>query len=381
MIWALALALLFRYTLVSASARYVLVTGESLLQGYSRIGNWLVWTALAATILVRHSTNLYIVVLMGSAAHTLCPLPFAASAVVWSLVFTAVGFVMMFWGGYPAMERACKALVALLGVSLVAAALLSRPDPAAILQGILIPRIPNNQGLYSAVLLLAAMIGAQAGTMSNLSYAYFVEEKGWRGTSFLGQQRFDLLVGTACKFILGALLQIAAAGTLFPLGIEPKSAEHLVRIFTDTQGAIGRIIFGLGLWAVSFSTFVGGTIGYSLIIRDICRRFVPRLADGGTPDARRDPVYRWSVALLAFSPLYVLFTKVEPVSLALTVRALVVVVIPILAVSLLRLTNDSALMGRYRNSWLTNLVMGLMVLVSLYLTGRNGLDWWHKLRP
>lgn len=57
MIWALALALLFRYTLVSASARYVLVTGESLLQGYGRIGKWLVWTALAATILVRHSTN------------------------------------------------------------------------------------------------------------------------------------------------------------------------------------------------------------------------------------------------------------------------------------------------------------------------------------
>ena len=59
LLWALALALLFRYVWVDASARYVLVTRESLLQGYARIGRWLVWTILGAAIVVRHSTNLY----------------------------------------------------------------------------------------------------------------------------------------------------------------------------------------------------------------------------------------------------------------------------------------------------------------------------------
>jgi Mn2+/Fe2+ NRAMP family transporter len=82
------------------------------------------------------------------------------------------------------------------------------------------------------------------------------------------------------------------------------------------------------------------------------------------------------------SPLYILLTKVEPVALALTVRSLVVVLIPILGAALLVLTNNKALMGSHRNGWLSNLAMSLMLLISLYLTGRNGLGLWHKLaRP
>lgn len=383
MIWALALSLLFRFVWVDNSARYVLVAKESLLQGYARIGGWLVWVSLAAAILVRHFSNLYTVLLMGSAVHILLPLPTAASAVIWSLVFTVLGFVMMFWGGYPAMDRACKATVAIMGVSFVVAALRSGPDAPAILRGTFIPWIPHSQGAYSSFVLLAAMIGAQSGTLSNLTYAYFAGEKGWSSASDLKRQRFDLLVGAACKFMLGALLQIAAAGTLYPRGIQPKSAEHLLEIFTDTQGLAGRMVFGVGLWAVCFSNFVGGTIGYSLIVRDICRRFVPGLrcppgSPAAHPHSERDPVYRWSVALLALSPLYVLLTNAEPVALTLTVRAVVVVIIPILVGALLKLTNDKSLMGAHRNGWFTNLVMSLVVLVSAYVVYRNVSDWWQK---
>ncbi len=37
-IWALGMTLIFRFVWVNASAKYVLVTGESLLAGYGRIG-------------------------------------------------------------------------------------------------------------------------------------------------------------------------------------------------------------------------------------------------------------------------------------------------------------------------------------------------------
>ncbi len=385
LIWALALALWFRYVWVNASARYVLVTGESLLQGYARMGRWLVWTVLVAGVVVRHSTNLYTILLMGNAVHALIPLPFPASGAIWTLFFSLLGFAMMFWGGYPAMERACRLLVAIMASWLVAAALLSRPQPARILWGALVPWIPPTEGTYSAVLLLTAMIGAQVGTLSNLTYAYFIGEKGWRGPSSIKKQRFDLLSSFGCRFFMGALLQVAAAGTLRPLGIRPETAGDLLRIFSETVGVIGAISFGLGLWAVCFSNFVGGTAGYALILRDICRRFVGRLAKpGGAAEepAGKDPVYRWFVAVLGLSPLYVVLTKAEPVALALTVRSLVVVLIPILGAALLVLTNDKALMGRHRNGWLSNLAMSLMLLISLYLTGRNGLELWRRLaRP
>jgi Mn2+/Fe2+ NRAMP family transporter len=384
LLWALALALLFRFVWVNTAASYVLVTRESLLQGYARVGRWLVWTALVVTIIVRHSSNLYTILLMGNAAHLLLPLPTPASGAIWSVALTIIGVVMMVWGGYPLIERACTVVIVILGVSLPVAAVFSHPDPAAIARGLFIPTIPNSTGLYSALLLLAAMIGAQAGSMSNLSYTYFATEKGWSGPEDLRRQRVDLLTSTFCRFGVGTLLQVAAAATLLPLGIKPQSAEHLVRIFSQSMGVLGKVIFGVGLWGICFSSFVGGTMGYSLIVRDICRRFVPRLqvaADSPamTQPSRHDPVYRWSVAFLGLSPLYIVFLGVEPVALTLVVRSMVVIVIPVLVGSLMKIANNRTLMGEHRPNLFSNAVMALLVVVSVYLTVRDSGEWWHTL--
>jgi Mn2+/Fe2+ NRAMP family transporter len=384
LLWALALALVFRFVWVNTAASYVLVTRESLLQGYARVGSWVVWTTLVATIVVRHSSNLYTILLMGNAAHLLLPLPIPASAAIWSVALTILGVTMMAGGGYPLIERACTVVVVLLGMSLPVAAALSHADPAAIARGLLIPTIPNSTGLYSALLLLAAMIGAQAGSMSNLSYAYFATEKGWSGAEDLRRQRMDLLASTFCRFGIGTLLQVSAAATLLPLGIAPQSAEHLVRIFSGSLGVTGTVIFGVGLWGICFSSFVGGTMGYSLIVRDICRRFVPGLKV--TPDSsvfaepsRRDPVYRWSVLLLGLSPLYIVFLGIEPVALTLLVRSMVLILIPVLIGALMMIANDRSLMGEHRPGVVTNAVLSLLVIVSVYLTVRDYREWWRIL--
>ena len=46
LIWAVALTLVFRFAWINVSAKYVLVTGESLIQGYARLGRWVVWLIL-----------------------------------------------------------------------------------------------------------------------------------------------------------------------------------------------------------------------------------------------------------------------------------------------------------------------------------------------
>ena len=58
LIWALGLTLVFRFVWVNTSAKYVLVTGESLIKGYARLGNWVVWVVLIAIIFLRHFYNL-----------------------------------------------------------------------------------------------------------------------------------------------------------------------------------------------------------------------------------------------------------------------------------------------------------------------------------
>jgi Mn2+/Fe2+ NRAMP family transporter len=386
LIWALGVTLIFRYIWVGASAKYVLVTGETLLHGYGRLGNWLIWMILAALFVFRHFYNLYLIVLLGTTWDLLFHLPTHWSSAIWSIFFSVAGFALMIWGGYSILEYFCKVLVAAKGISLIVAAALSHPDPTGILKGTFIPTIPGTTGFYSSILVLMALIGTEAGSMTNLTYPYFMYEKGWRDVSYIKQQRFDLGVGVTCIFVMGALLQIAAAGTLHPQGIKLEGPEQLVRIFSQSQGVAGLLIFALGLWGASFSTYVGATTGYALIMTDLCRSYIPRLRqkverESKPAAAKNDPIYRWSILFWAFSPLYILFIPARPVWLALMVSAMVVVVIPVLALPLLHLTNDRKLMGKYKNGSFTNMVLLMLIAVSLYFTYQNVLSVWQQLRP
>ena len=58
LIWTLGITLVFRFVWVDISAKYVLVTGESLLQGYARVGKWVIWTLLISLIVVGHSYSI-----------------------------------------------------------------------------------------------------------------------------------------------------------------------------------------------------------------------------------------------------------------------------------------------------------------------------------
>ena len=376
LVWALAFTVVFRYAWLTTSAKYVLVTGETLLDGYRRLGRSLVWLVLGATVVVRHLSNMYKVVLLGECVHLLLPLPFAWSARFWSLFSVCLAFAMVFWGGYPTIERFCKILVALMTAGLAVAAFLSHPDYSSLGRALILPGLPANRGAYDAVFLVMALIGTEAGSITNLTYSYFLRAKGWSSAADLPRQRVDLFSSIACILVLGTLVQVAAAASVHPLGIKLRNAEDLVRIFSESLGLAGRLIFGAGMWASAFSGFIGGTTGYALMIVDIGRQGLLKtkeriVSKKPTPETRRDPFFRWSVVFWSFSPLYVLFTTWEPVYLVLMLNALMVVLVPVLAIALLKLTNDKSLLGERTNGWPANLTLVTMIVTSIWLMIRN----------
>ena len=78
----------------------------------------------------------------------------------------------------------------------------------------------------------------------------------------------------------------------------------------------------------------------------------------------------------SFSPLYILFTGVRPVWLILLVNSIVVLLIPVLTPALLKISNDANLMGRHKNNWLTNLILVFLVIVAVYLTYENVMNFF-----
>jgi Mn2+/Fe2+ NRAMP family transporter len=367
LLWLLIVAGLFRFVWLRSSAAYTLVTGETLIQGYSRIGNWLVWVVFIAMTVTQHFFSLFKYPLFGQCLNMVAPLgPHGVQ--IWAFV-TVVAALMFLWtGGYSALERILRWFVFAMGSVLAIAAIASHPDPGGVAHGLFVPSPADERGGYGMLLLAMAIIGTEVGSTLNISYSYFVRAKGWRSVDHLKVQQRDLLFGVCTIFVVGALLQITAAGTLFG-DPPPRDVSDLVRLFSPVLGAFGRYVFGIGLWSAALGGTLAITAGGGMIVTDMFRNVLPnvrRIVGQPAPDrpVQKDPIYRAVVLFWCLTPLYVLMTPWKPVFLGLLASAVGLVLMPLMSAALLRLTNDKALMGERRNGFWTNAGLVLIFVVS-----------------
>jgi Mn2+/Fe2+ NRAMP family transporter len=368
----LALSVLARYVFLEASARYVLATGETLIEGYRHFGRGTLWLILVCVVIKRHGSNLYQLLLLGLTMSWILPLPFEHGAAVWSLFFWSGGFALMYWGRYRTVERWSRPLVVLLGAVLACAAVLARPDPAAIARGFLVPSLGNSDSTVSAAFVLMALVGSAAGAMSNLKYPAFLHEKGWRDASRLQVQRADLATSAIGLLIMGAMVQAAAAGALPQQTSAVSDPLDMVSAFGASLGPLGSIMVALGLWGAVFTTFLASNTGYSLITADIVGNLSKHRQ---TASAGERPAYRWALLWFLISPLYALWTDWSPVWIVLSVSALETLVMPITALLLLLLTANRKRMGRLSNTLATNVALVLVIFIAAALVARNVWEW------
>ncbi len=119
LIWIVLLVNLFKYPFFEFSHRYTAATGESLLDGYKRIGSWALWLffllAIVAAILNAAAVTLITAGLAGLMLDiTLSPL--AISAVVLFIVC-----LILLIGKYPLLDALMKIMVLVLGLCTIVA--------------------------------------------------------------------------------------------------------------------------------------------------------------------------------------------------------------------------------------------------------------------
>jgi Mn2+/Fe2+ NRAMP family transporter len=381
MLWVLAVAALGRAAILEASARYVLVTGESLLAGIGRYSRTAVYLWFGSSMLQRFLSSMLKVSLLGAAAHFVLPLPTVWSREIWSVLSWGIGFAIVYLGRYEAVELLSKPLAALMGICLLLGALAARPDAATVVHGALHPSMPSSQDGFGSTLLVMAVLAAAMGSLSNVKYAAYVHEKGWHSLVYLSRQRIDLAVSMTGMFCMMALVQIAAAGALQPLGLTVTRIEDLIPIFTQALGSAGQVLFGVTLWCVVFSGMVGNGMGYAVMLSDVFHRFIRPDPNRPLPadTAGKSPAYRPMTLYLFVSPLVVLFTGWTPITLVLADGVLGVVTIPLVATLVLRLTASRRLMGEYRNGIISNILLGLTVALALLLSGQLALEVARRL--
>jgi Mn2+/Fe2+ NRAMP family transporter len=366
LLWAIAAGAFFKFVLNEGIARWQLATGTTVLEGWAEhlpawvkvyFGLYLVFWTAAVSAALSNACGLGISNLTGGAV------PQSWGAVAHSLF----GFAFVWLGGYSGFEKLMKTLVAMMGFGLLACAVLTFSDAPTTLRGLLIPTIPAGSGPN-----ILSLIGGIGGSITVISYNYWMHEEGISGPGFLKYVRGDIAIAYLFTAVFGMSVMLTANQAFFVPGIRITDAQaipKMAEMIGTLLGTFGRYTYAVGFWAAVFASLLGVWQSVPYIYADyygVLKKM--------SPEARTE------VTKITSTPyrLALLFITLIPIPFAFTGRPILIIVIytivgslfvPFLAGTLLYLNNRVKWTAPVpRNHWTTNallvIILGLFALIG-----------------
>jgi Mn2+/Fe2+ NRAMP family transporter len=353
-LWAAVLGAVLKFTLNEGLARWQLATGTTLLEGWVRrlprfwsvyfFVYLLLWSFIVAGALMSAT---------GLAVHALVP---AVSVETGGAVQSLLAAALVLFGRYRLLEVMMKFFIALMFVVVLYCAVALKPDWASVIGAIAVPRVPEGSLFF-----LLGVIGGVGGSVTLLSYGYWMRERGWNGAGHLRQVRIDLLVAYGLTGLFGLAIMIISAG------VSPAvmSGSRMVLAVADqmavTVGDIGKWCFLVGFWGAVFSSMLGVWQGVPYLFADFVHEWrkntgVKVIDTGSAP-------YRAYLAFLAVPPMILLWSG-KPVWVVLIYSVAGAAFMPLLAGLLFYMNGFRDWLGSLRNRWPAN--VALLAAVFLF---------------
>jgi Mn2+/Fe2+ NRAMP family transporter len=364
LLWAIAAGAFFKFVLQEGIARWQLATGKTALEGWAdHLPAWVkyyfaiylvIWT-VAVSASLTNATGL------GMANLTNGAVPQAWGAVAHSLI----GGVLIFLGGYNNFEKLMKTLVGVMGFSILICAMFTIKDPVPAVQGLLLPTIPMGSGTY-----VLSLIGGVGGSITMLSYNYWMREENMRGAGFLSYVRGDIAIAYAFTAIFGGSIMLIANDAFFTAGVSLTNADAVPRMAAalgTVLGTFGRIAFSVGFWAAVFASLLGVWQSVPYLYADFYG-IITKMS----PEARLDAVkvtstpYRLALLFITLVPIPFAFTG-QPIQVVIIYTIVSSLFVPFVAATLLYLNNRVTWTAAVpHNSIITNLLLvGILALFAI----------------
>jgi Mn2+/Fe2+ NRAMP family transporter len=376
LLWAIAVGAFFKFVLSEGIARWQLATGKTPLEGWAEyLPGWVrvyfgvylvVWT-VAVTAALTNATGLGIATLTGGRVSQ------AWGAVLHSLF----GFAFVLSGGYQSFEKAMKILVGVMGFSILICSALTFHDPAGVFHGTFVPAIPTGAGLY-----VLSIVGGIGGSITMLSYNYWMREEQMDGAAWLGYVRGDLGIAYLFTAVFGMAIMMIANQAFHVSGVsitDAQAVSKMAEMLGAIIGGFGVWAYSVGFWAAVFASLLGVWQSIPYLYADLYG-IVTKL----TPDERHrvtsvtSGTYRVALAFVSLVPLPFAFTG-RPLGIIVTYTIVGSLFVPFLAATLLYLNNRVAWTAPVpRNSWPTNALLVVILLLFAIVGGdevRRAVGW------
>ena len=358
-LWAAVVGALFKYVITENLARWQLVTDTTLLEGWiQRLPRFvsvyfllylLLWSFIVAGALIAAT---------GLAAHALFP---ALSVEAWGVLHSILAVIIVWFGAYRHIERLMKILIAIMFIVVILCAALLLPSATDLLSGIFVPSLPEG-----SIVFVLGVIGGVGGSVTVLSYGYWIREKQWKGKAYIQQCRIDLTVAYALTGLFGIAVMIIAAG------VQPeviKGSKMILAVADHLEanvGEFGRWLFLLGFWGAVFSSMIGVWDGVPYLFTDYVHTSRKQNGTGIDTDYSKTRYYRAYLLYLALPPM-ILLTVGKPVWIVVIYSVAGAFFMPFLAVLLMHMNSRRDWLGTFRNGYATNAVLVLTIILFGYL--------------
>ncbi len=271
--WQLAVLILlvnlFKYPFFRAGVQYTMGTGESLVEGYAKLGKPYLW--VFAVLAVFSGIVNTAALVMFSASLLGYFVPFDLSLPVLSGIVLATCLVILFAGHYKALDTLSKGIMAVLTIATLLAVVIAAANPAPTV--VSASEIPSPWTL-AAIGFIVVTMGWMPAPIEISSLTSVWLKSQCRHQKVTAQSAlFDFNVGYIGTAILAIVFLALGALVLNGTGVELSKSgvgfsHQLVGLYASTIGEWSRYLIAV----IAFFCIFGSTItvidGYSRVIAE-----------------------------------------------------------------------------------------------------------------
>ena len=359
LLWTIVASCLTTYFMINLYSRYTLVTGETALYAFRKH----IHPALGIFFIIALTTGVMgsVMGVMGIVAdisHTwsrsfveggIAPIYFAS-------FFVAIVY-FIFWNGKTQFfERALAVIVAIMSACFLLNFFILTPPPLEILMGLIpnLPEVPADQG-KGPFLVIASLVGTTVFSGLFIIRTTLVKEAGW-GINDQKQQRNDAIFAVSLMFVISLSIMAASAGTMYVNGLELTNASQMIELLEPLAGKMAISVFAFGIIAAGVSSQFPNVLMLPWLLCDYSQTKLEMTL----------PKYRVMVLLISLLGLVVPIFEARPVFVMIISQAFNSVILPITVGSIFYLSNRKDIMGEYRNSVATNIILIAILLFSIF---------------
>ncbi|MEX0638847.1 MAG: divalent metal cation transporter [Balneolaceae bacterium] len=368
LIWAVLLANLFKYPFLEFGPRYAVSAGESLIEGYNRLGSWALALFTLFTLSTMFAIHAAVTVVTASLAAELTGLPLGSF--FWSAMILLLCCSLLFSGRYSILDGAMKFIMAVLALSTLAALFFALVGgDFTHLEQIEPPPVWTLGGVAFLIALMGWMpIPIDVAAWHSIWTLEREKQTGYRPT--IRQSSTDFNIGYIGASLLAFAFLILGATVMYGTGEKFASsgavfAGQLIHLYTSHLGEWAYPIIIIAAFTTMFSTTFTVTDAYPRVCSKLLLIFRPDLLSAGFTARKLYRMLLFSISAASLTFLYLMGDRfVVLIDIATTLSFLTAPVLAWMNYRLVHLPNVPE--SDRPPSWLRWLAIGGILFLTIF---------------